>query len=585
MTVPNRLALLREVMANHNLAGYLIPTDDSHQSEYTAEHFQARAYFSGFTGSAGTLVVLKDSAALWADGRYYLQAEAQIAGSGITLMKDGLPDTPTIAHYLLANLPAAGRLGLDSKVHSYTGFNQLKTALELKKIELIDADLTAAWPTRPALVNNQIYLHNLNYVGFSAGQKLGQVRAAMVKANADAYFISSLDDIAWLTNLRGSDITYNPFFYSYALITQESAALFTNNPLTAEAANYLQDNGFKLNSYEQAEEAAGRLYGAVFIDGSRTSAYFAHKLLEQNILVQGDEIIAELKVWKNEAELEGFKEAHLDDGLAMVNFLYWLNHTDITGLTEYDLVLKLEQFRAQSDCFIGMSFASITGMGANGAIVHYSAGKDNGAPLTAGLIVVDSGGQYSSGTTDITRTLHLGEPTAAEIYDYTLVLKSLIMLNSAAFFEGATGAQLDGIARYSMWQASQNYNHGTGHGLGSALAVHEGPVGINGKKSYAVKAGAVMSIEPGIYKANQYGIRLENVVYSAKFKESAAGNFLQFINLTLCPFEEKLINKDMLSKAELEWLASYHQNVYAKLANFVEPKVQEWLKELCRPSL
>jgi Xaa-Pro aminopeptidase len=587
MTVRERLSALRALMHEKGFDAYIIPTADAHQSEYTAEYFQTRQYFSGFTGSAGTLVVLAGQAALWTDGRYFLQAGQELAGSGIELMKEGVPGAVTVAAFLLSVLNDNGRVGLDGRVFSYKNFRQLKEALAARDITVTGDDdlLSACWANRPAFPAGTIFPHDDRFTGEESKAKLVRLRKAVQEAGADAYIVSSLDDIAWITNLRGSDVAFTPVFYAYFVLLSDKAVLFTNTAqLTAEARQRLAANGITTAGYGDIEQFCSEKIGSVFIDASRTSAKIASLLLKNNRLIEGAEISARMKMRKNRAELEGFKAAHIEDGVAMVRFMHWIETADRTHLTEYDAALKLREFREKSALFKDMSFASITGMAANGAIVHYHAGKEQAASLNSrGLMVVDSGAQYSSGTTDITRTVCFGTVSEAEKRDYTAVLKSHIMLASAIFPEGALGSQLDGIARYHLWQQGQNYKHGTGHGVGSFLAVHEGPVGVRPENAEPFCSGAVISIEPGIYKSGRYGIRLENLYYSLEQQDNGEGLFLGFKVLTLCPFTSRAIMPDMLTPDEISWLNDYHDLVLSELSGYLSGDELRWLEEACRP--
>lgn len=587
METNEKLAALRASMKKCQLHAYLIFTEDPHQSEYSANRFKSRAYFSGFLGSAGVLAVLEDKSALWTDGRYFTQAEKELAGSEILLMRAGLEETPELFDWLLEQLPAGSVLGFDGR---QINLEQQERALRLFKAKDIalqsSFDLAEeAWPQRPALPKQEIKAYSEALAGKSAQEKITLLVEQAARAGADSYFAASLDDIAWIVNLRGSDVQDTPIFYAYLWMSRKKNILFVETAaLSSEAAAYLKKNNIETASYEKAEEILASLSGhAVYICPERVNALCAGLLARNNRLVLGRELSAYAKAVKNAVELEAIRKIYIHDGAAMVRALSWLEeHAE--SASEWDMHQKLIEERSKEAGFCGPSFNSIVAQGPHGAMMHYAPGKDPQNKAAArGFTVIDSGGQYWGATTDITRTFPYGRLTDEEKTDYTLTLKSHIALASQPFLSGATGAQLDGIARSVMWKRRMDYKSGTGHGVGAMLSVHEGPQAIKPLSSIRWQAGMIGSIEPGVYKTGKYGIRLENIYEAVKLESNDDGSFLAFKTLTYCPFYTSPLKKELLTVEEIEWLNAYHAKTYKLLSPLLKHKALELLARETAP--
>jgi len=586
----NRINALRKLMKDHGVEAYLVPSSDPHQSEYIPEFWQRRKFISGFTGSAGEGVITQDKAGLWTDSRYFLQAEQELDKKVFTLFKMGMPDVPSIEDWLIKELKKGESLGVDPQVISRTSFVNLQKKLEKKGIGLkcIENNLVdAVWEDRPEAPKGKLEIHAEKYSGESTASKLKRVREKMAEANTDAFVVMMLDSIAWLFNIRGSDVKYNPVVIAYGLVTAERAMLFVNtNKIPAGARRALkeieildyEDFGSRLQNLAQKKVS-------VWLDEASVSQWIV------NILEKGAKLhfqpnpIKMFKAIKNRTEINGFRKAHIRDGAAMVKFLCWLEkNVKESKVTEVSAADKAAAFRAQNDLFKGMSFETISSYGAHGAVVHYAANSQTDIPLKPeGIYLIDSGGQYLDGTTDITRTVTLGNPTEEQKDRFTRILKGLIDLLTTSFPQGTVGKQLDTIARMPLWEKGLNYGHGTGHGIGTFLNVHEGPQAISYYRciGVALEPGMITTIEPGYYKEKEYGLRVENVALVVKDEKRSSHEmpFFTFENLTLCPIDTRLVKKEILTQKEIDWLNDYHQNAYKTLAPLLDRTETAWLKE------
>lgn len=585
--INQRLASLREVMKREHLAAFIFPSTDAHQSEYVADHWLGRAWISGFNGSAGTAVVTMNSAALWTDSRYFLAAEEQLHGTEFQLMKLKVPGTPSIAEWLGKELAGVSspEVGLDGWVNSYAATSGLIS--DLRKAGGITVrtnldPLAEIWKDRPSIPENPVEIQPLEYAGEDASSKIQRIRKALRTYHADGMLVSALDDIAWTLNLRGTDVHCNPVFVGYLLIASDKVSLFVDEAkVSAEVRAYLEAHGVSLYNYNKVEDGL-KAYSEynILLDGNETSYYLWKTVKCQEIVAKTSPIPA-MKAVKSEAEIAGYRRAMLRDGVAMVKFLKWLvPAVEAGGQTEMSIDRKLTSLRAEQDLFRDISFDTIAGYQAHGAIVHYEASPETDAPLKPeGLLLLDSGAQYQDGTTDITRTIALGPVTEEMKHIYTLVLKGHIQLELAKFPDGASGTQLDALARESMWREGLNFLHGTGHGVGSYLNVHEGPHQVRMEYMPApLRAGMTVTDEPGLYLAGKFGVRIENTLLIKDYMETEFGKFLQMESLTLCPIDTAPIDVDMLLPEELNWLNSYHAEVYAKLAPYLDEEEQIWLK-------
>ncbi|OLS03287.1 aminopeptidase P family protein [Tissierella creatinophila] len=576
-------------MKEKEIDAYIVPTKDPHGSEYVAEYYKGRSFISGFTGSAGNVVITSDRALLWTDGRYFIQAENELKGSEYNLMKMGEKDVPSFTRWLKDNLKDRAKLGFDGKLFSQAEVEILKKLLKEKDIELIDEfDLVGeVWKNRPELPSGKAYSLDKKYAGFTPKEKIEQVRNSMKEKDADIFLISSLDDIAWVFNLRGSDIAYNPVVISYAAITKDRALLFVDKEKIEEKVeSFLNENKIEIKEYEEISNFIESLKDEnVLLDKNRINRWLYKSLNETVKVIDDIDITTKLKANKNEIELENQRNAYVKDGVALVKFLHWIDST--IGKEEIDEISaaeKLEDFRREQDLFVEPSFNTISAYAANAAMAHYSATRDSFSVLEAkGLYLVDSGGQYLDGTTDITRTVSLGEITDEEKKDFTLTLKGHINLTDMKFLEGTNGYQLDAICRYPLWKEGFDYKHGTGHGVGFFLNVHEGPHRIaNVPNDVVLEEGMVVSIEPGVYRASKHGIRIENIVAVKKDIKTEFGQFMSFETLSFVPIDLNCIDEKLLTESEKGWLNSYHSEVYEKLSPYLDGKVLEWLKEKTR---
>lgn len=585
--IPERLAALRNAMKQQPLDAYIIPSSDPHLSEYPADCWKAREWMSGFTGSAGTLVVTADKAGLWTDSRYFLQAGIQLEGTGIDLYKMGLPDTPALADFLLHELKPGATVGLNGQTYSAADAIRLENELKKNSISLrTDTDLIEPiWQERPAIPDAPLFEMPRELSGRSTAEKLEALHEKLREAGADSLILSSLDEVAWTFNIRGTDVAYNPVVISYAFISEKENILFIHpKKLNPETAERLKEQGVTLADYSMIYTYLSRLpeKARVFVDKQKTNVALYRSLPEACTVIEGISPAAHLKSIKNETEIDGFRHAVVKDGVALVRFYYWLENQMAAGekVTELGLAEKLTAFRAEQPQYIMDSFETIAGYGAHGAIVHYAATPETDATLQAeGLLLIDSGAQYLDGTTDITRTIALGEPTEQMKKDFTRVLKGTISLAKSKFPAGTRGSQIDLLARKALWDAGINYLHGTGHGIGHCLNVHEGPQSIRMEEnSVVLKPGMVISDEPAMYRTGEYGIRTENMILCREDSETEFGKFLGFETLTLCPIDTRLVIPSMLSAREKAWLNKYHQMVYEKLGPHLDEAEKTWLK-------
>lgn len=587
-----RLARLRELMKREHLSAFIFPSTDAHQSEYVADHWRGREWISGFNGSAGTAVVTMKSAALWTDSRYFLAAEEQLEDTEYQLMRLKMEGTPTIAEWLGKELQdvQSPEVGLDGMVNSYNYVKDLSYSLrKLGGITLrtnLDP-LEQIWENRPSLPANPVEIQPLEYAGETLASKVVRIRKSLRELHADGMLVSALDDIAWTLNLRGTDVHCNPVFVSYLLIESDKVSLFVDdNKLSLEVKQYLQDNQVSLYNYNKVEKCL-ESYSEynILLDGDETSYYLWKTVKCQEIVAAASPIPA-MKAVKNKAEIEGYRSAMLKDGVAMVKFLKWLKPAvEAGGQTEISIDEKLTSLRAEQKLFRDISFDTIAGYAQHGAIVHYEATPETDVVLKPeGLILIDSGAQYQDGTTDITRTIALGAVSEEMKHIYTLVLKAHIQLELVKFPDGASGTQLDAVGRECMWREGYNFLHGTGHGVGSYLCVHEGPHQIRMEwMPTPLRAGMTLTDEPGLYLAGKFGVRIENTVLISDYMSTEFGKFLQIEPLTLCPIDTTPIDVDMLLPEEIDWLNAYHHSVYEKLSPFLDEEEKIWLENATKP--
>lgn len=589
MNINERLRDLRKLMEEKEISAYIVPTKDPHASEYVAKHYKGRSFISGFTGSAGTALITRDKALLWTDGRYFIQAENELKTSEYKLMKMAEKDVPSLSQWLKDNLKDGDKLGFDGRLFSQREVEDFKGLFKEKKIEFVDGfDLVGEiWTDRPELPKGKAFILDKKYAGFTPKEKIEEVRSQMKEKDAEVFLLSSLDDIAWVFNLRGSDVTSNPVVISYAVITKERAILFVDREKIEESVeNFLKENGIEIKEYREIFNFLENLRKEnVLLDKNRINRCL-YKTLNRDVKVIDEmDITTKLKAIKNKVELKNQRNAYIKDGVALVKFLNWIDKTiGKEEISEISAAEKLEAFRKEQDLFVEVSFKTISAYGANAAMAHYSATEDSFAVLKPkGLYLVDSGGQYLDGTTDITRTVALGEISDEEKRDYTLTLKAHINLTDMKFLEGTNGYQIDAVCRYPLWKEGLDFKHGTGHGVGFFLNVHEGPHRIaNAANDVALEEGMVVSIEPGMYRVGKHGIRIENIVSVKKDIKTEFGQFMSFETLSFAPIDLKCIDKNILNEAEIKWLNDYHREVYEKLSSHLDGEVLDWLKENTR---
>ncbi|MGM9699347.1 MAG: aminopeptidase P family protein [Prevotella sp.] len=589
-TIKDRLQSLREVMRTEGIDAFVFPSTDPHNGEYVPDHWKGREFISGFNGSAGTAVVTGDDAALWTDSRYFLAAEEQLSGTGFELMKLKIEGTPTIAEWLGRKLSgkSGAVVGIDGMVNSVNTVEALEDELRNQGGITIRTNfdpLSIIWKDRPQIPDNKVEIHPMKYAGETAESKLKRIREELKRLHAVGMLVSALDDIAWTLNLRGSDVHCNPVFVSYLLIAETEATLFIDeNKLDGESAAYLKGIGVKVDDYGNVAKGL-KLYDGynLLMDPSETS-YTLYKAYGERPRVLAKSPVPAMKAVKNDVEIAGYRAAMTRDGVAMVKFLRWLKPAvEKGGVTEISADEKLTALRAQQPLFRGISFDTIAGYGEHGAIVHYEATPETDIELKPeSFLLLDSGGQYLDGTTDITRTIALGPVSDYQRHIYTLVLKGNIDLSMVKFPANASGTQLDMLARQAMWREGINYLHGTGHGVGSYLNVHEGPHQFRMEYMPApLKDGMTVTVEPGIYLAGQFGVRTENTMVIRHYKTTEFGEFLQLEPLTLCPIDKTPIDVDMLTAEEREWLNSYHREVFERLSPLLDGDDLKWLEDAC----
>ena len=605
MNINQRLGALREVMKREHLAAFIFPSTDPHQSEYVAGHWKGREYISGFNGSAGTAVVTMTSAALWTDSRYFLAAEEQLKGTEYQLMKLKVEGTPTIAEWLGQELMGTdpvspNEVAIDGSCCSANSVKELIADLRKQGGMTLRTNLDPLkmiWTDRPPIPENPVEIYPLEYAGESVCDKIARICKALREKHADGMLMAALDDIAWTLNLRGSDVHCNPVFVSYLLISSKDVTLYINKAkLSPKVMAYLKSENLKVEDYEQVEDGLKRYFEYNILLDPDEINYRLYEVvrnkgrqngLPKTEIIEDESPVKRMKSVKNEREIAGFRSAMLRDGIAMTKFLYWL-HTKVAAnspLTELSVSEKLERFRSEQPLYRGLSFDTIAGYQEHGAIVHYEATPETDMPLKPeGFLLLDSGAQYLDGTTDITRTIPLGPLTDEQKRVYTLVLKGHIQIELCKFPTGASGTQLDILAREALWREGLNYLHGTGHGVGSFLNVHEGPHQIRMEwKPAPLVAGMTVTDEPGIYLAGKFGVRIENTLLVTPYKETEFGQFLQFDSLTLCPIDTSPIIVDMLLPEEISWLNTYHQRVFDTLSPHLTQEESDWLRNACAP--
>lgn len=591
-TINERVGRLRSWMKENGFTAFVFPSSDPHNSEYVADHWKSREWISGFSGSAGTAVVTLEHAALWTDSRYFIAAEKELDGTDFQLMKLRVEGTPSVSEWLASELSTYDKavVGLDGNVNSFAEVAAMEQELATKGNITVrtDADpMAELWTDRPVIPDNMVSLHPLEYSGESTSSKISRVRKHLLDCGADGLLVTALDEIAWVLNLRGSDVHCNPVFVSYLLISPENITLYINNvKLPEEVKGYLVSEHIDVQAYDSVVEGL-RLYAgkSLLVDMSSTN-YSLATAVPFDKVCSGVSPIASMKAVKNKVEQDGFRAAMLRDGLAVVKFLAWLKSAvEAGGQTEISLDERLTALRAEQPKFKGISFDTIVGYEAHGAIVHYEATPETDIPVQPhGLVLIDSGAQYLDGTTDITRTIALGELSEEQRRVYTLVLKGHIQLDRCRFPAGACGSQIDALARAPMWREGYNYMHGTGHGVGSYLNVHEGPHQIRMEwRPAPLQAGMTVTNEPGIYLEGKFGVRIENTLLIVPAESTAFGDFLKFETLTLAPIDTAPIVLEMLSTEEREWLNNYHRRVYESLSPYLEGNEKEWLRKATLP--
>lgn len=587
--VHKRIDALRVLIEKEGVQAFIIPSTDPHLSEYVAPHWESRKWISGFTGSAGTIVVTPQKAGLWTDSRYFLQAAQQLEGTGIDLYKEMLPETPSIPLFLSKQLRAGAAVGIDGKMFSAEEVSHLQEELNKNGITIksISDPMRSLWNDRPPMPEAPAFVYDIKYAGKSCGEKLTCIREKMKETGAEALLLSALDEIAWTLNIRGNDVHCNPVVVSYLLITAREVHYFIQpRKVTSDVASYFKEVGITVHTYEEIEEFLSHLNAdSILVNAAKTNYAIYSAIRKECQIINKVSPVTSLKAIRNEQEIAGIHAAMKRDGIALVKFLKWLEEAVPSGgETEISIDRKLHAFRAAQPLYMGESFDTIAGYKEHGAIVHYEATPETDAPLKPEeYLLLDSGAQYLDGTTDITRTIALGPLTEEEKRDYTLILKGHIALAMAIFPQGTRGAQLDVLARMPIWRQYMNFLHGTGHGVGHFLNVHEGPQSIRMNENPVIlQSGMVTSNEPGVYKAGSHGIRTENLVLTVPAGEGMFGNYLKFETITLCPICTKGIIKGILTPEEIDWLNNYHEMVYEKLSPDLNNEEKEWLKKACK---
>lgn len=587
MNIKKRIDSLRNEMKKNNINYYIIPSSDAHGSEYVADYYKSRAYMSGFTGSAGTLLVGLDKAILWTDGRYFIQAQKQLYGSGIEMYKMRTPGWPTLEEYLEDNIKFDETIGFDGRTYQLENLKKLNEIVDKKCINLrLDLDLVdKIWIDRPSLPSEKAFIHDIKYSGKSASEKLKEVREIMEKRGVENYIISSLDDIAWIFNIRGNDVKCNPVVLSYAIVTLDNAILFVDlDKFTEEDKKALLNEGIELKPYDEILKYVRILEGSIFIDPNKTNASIYTNINSEATIIEELNITTKLKAVKNEVEIKNLKACQVKDGVAMVRFTKWLKENiGKIKISEISASDKLESFRSELELFKGLSFDTIASHKEHGAMMHYFATEETDYNLEdRGFLLVDSGGQYLDGTTDITRTFVLGQLTDEEKRDFTLVLKGHINLMRTRFLKGTTGSNLDIMARKPLWDEGVDYKCGTGHGVGFFLNVHEGPQSISPvPNKISLEPGMILTNEPGIYREGKHGIRTENTMLVVEdSNNNEFGEFYKFEVISFCPIDLDGILAELLTEEEKEWLNNYHKLVYETLKDYLNLEEKEFLKEV-----
>lgn len=581
----NRIKSLRDYMKACGVSAFISPSTDPHSGEYVPEHWESRKWISGFTGSAGTAVITDNDGGVWTDSRYFIQAEEQLSGTGLKLFKDRLPETPSISEWLNKVLKPGDSVGFDGWVNTVSEVQEIQKALAKNNIsyKMINDPYKDIWLDRPSIPHNKPFILGMEYTGESCQSKIKRIKEAYQKNQADGIVLSALDEIAWTLNLRGNDVHCNPVFVSYLIITNKETTLYIiKEKITEDVSSYLSSCGIVCKEYDEIETDL-RNYNGNNIQMSYNTNYAIFNAARSNAeVILHDSPVLYFKSIKNDTEIEGFRNAMTRDGVAMVKFLYWLEKSvGKENINEVTIDKKLTELRSQQQHFRGISFDTIAGYQEHGAIVHYEATEESALTLKPeGLLLLDSGAQYTDGTTDITRTIPLGETSLEQKKDYTLVLKGFIDVCMIEFPYGTCGTQLDILARQAMWKEGINYGHGTGHGVGHFLNVHEGPHQMRMNYMPAILLpGMTLTNEPGIYKAGRHGVRTENTMLIVKSKSTEFGEFYKFDQLTLCPISKQTIIKEMLTKEEIQWLNNYHKLVFEKISPFLEGEELSWLKD------
>lgn len=590
-TIAARLAALREEMRREHLSAFIFPSSDPHNSEYVPSRWEGRKWISGFDGSAGTAVVTLHSAALWTDSRYFLAAEEQLAGTEFQLMRERVEGTPSIAEWIATEIEGAEstEIGVDGMCMTYAECSDLKTDLKHNGGITVRTNLDILdriWTDRPSVPLNPVIIHPIEYAGESCHDKLGRIRSSLLRRGASGMLMTQLDDIAWTLNLRGTDVHCTPVFVAWLIVAEEVAVLYIKDEkLSPEVIDYLNAEGVAIDDYDNIIDALNSYDGYTLLIDPATTNYTLSQLRGNFNLVSAPSPVPEMKAIKNEVECNGFRNAMQRDGVAMVKFLKWLEEAVPKGCeTELSVSAKLRQLRAEQPLFKDESFDTIAGYEEHGAIVHYEPTPDTDVPLRSeGFLLLDSGAQYLDGTTDITRTIQLGKVTDLHRRVYTLVLKGHLSLQNLCFPRGAAGTQLDAVARVAMWREGMNFMHGTGHGVGSYLSVHEGPHQIRQEyRPTPMLEGMTVTDEPGLYLAGKFGVRIENTLLTVPYMTTEFGKFLRFEPLTLCPIDTRPIVVDMLSTEELGVLNAYHKMVYERLSPMLDEEHKAWLADKTR---
>lgn len=593
MNVSERLTALRALMEERGYDAYMVPTDDNHQSEYVGEHFKARAFITGFTGSAGTAVITKKAAGLWTDGRYFIQAEQQLSGSGIKLYKMGEPGVPTVEEFISEVLPEGGVLGFDGRVVAMGEGLALEEAASSKNATINYSEdlIDKIWEDRPALSEEPAFALGEEYTGESTANKLSRIREAMKEAGADTHIIAALDDVCWTTNLRGNDIEFFPLLLSYAIITMDEMKLYIDErKLSDEIKSKLATDNISIHPYNAIYEDVKKLSSesTVLVDSARLNYALYNNLPKGIKVIDQTNPTVFMKAMKNDTEIKNIIQAHVKDGVAVTKFMYWLKkNIGKIEITEISAAEKLDEFRKEQEGYLWQSFEPICGSGEHAAIVHYAATPETNIPVvTDGLFLTDTGGGYMEGSTDITRTFAFGKLTDRMIEDFTTVLLCNLRLARAVFLHGTCGYNLDILARMPAWERGINFNHGTGHGVGYLMNIHEAPSGfriaIRDREKAPIEPGMVLTDEPGIYIEGSHGIRTENELLVRKGQKTEYGQFLYFEPITYVPIDLDAVNPDLMTKEDKEQLNAYHAKVYDIIAPHLNAEEKEWLREYTR---